>query len=146
MNRVYTILYIRDGEITNKQAVRKLFEKLQDGRYKLEISDANKRTLQQNAWFHAVLPDILQGLRDVGYNTLRNTDDAKDVVKAIFFKKKVTNGIEEIEIIQGTSDTEKIDFVEKADQIITWAKEYLGIDVAPPASQTSIDYGISNEK
>lgn len=143
MTSVYTIFHIRDGEITNKEAIRKMFEKLKefkDGRYKLEATDYNKRTLPQNAWFHSVLPDILKGLRDVGYNELRDTDDAKDVVKALFFKKKVSNGVEEIEVIQGTSKTVKMDFVEKADQIITWAREYLGIDIAPPETQTTLKY------
>lgn len=143
MTSVSTIFYSRNGEITNKEAIRKMFERLKDlkdGRYKLEATDYNKRTLQQNSWFHAVLPDILKGLRDMGYNELRNTDDAKDVVKSLFFKKKVTNGIEEIDIIQGTSQTDKMDFIEKADQIITWAKEYLGIDIAPPETQTTLNY------
>lgn len=140
MTKVFTILHMRDGVIANKAAVRKLFDQLQDGRYKVEVTDYSQRTLPQNAWFHAVLPDILQGLRDAGYNELRDTDDAKEVIKSLFFKKKFTNGIEEIEIIQGTSKTIKMDFVEKADQIITWAREYLGIDLAPPETQTTLKY------
>lgn len=136
MNK-YVILHIREGEIQNKGAVKKLFDELKskDGTVKLSWEDAKKRTLPQNAWLHAVLPSILKGLRDRGYNEVRNEDDAKDIIKALFFKKKVTNGIEEIEVIEGTSETSKVNFAEKADQIITWGRDYLGIDIAPPAKQ-----------
>ena len=129
---------IKNGVIENKLQVAKVFKSLEDGNYTISLQPTRKRTLNQNSWFHAVLPDILQGLRDVGYNDVRNEDDAKEVVKALFFKKKVTNGIEEIEVIEQTSKTEKYPFAEKADQIITWAKDYLGIDIAPPAKQFEI--------
>lgn len=125
-------MYIEDGAIKNKVTVKKLFDQLQDGRYKVTITKSNKRTLPQNAWLHAVLPDILNALREAGYNELRNVDDAKLIIKSLFFKKKVSNGIDEIEVIEDTSKTSKEVFVERADQIINWAKEYLGIDIAPP--------------
>lgn len=138
MTKVSTILHIRNGEITNKQAVRKLFDALQDGRYKATIEKSNKRSLNQNNWFHAVLPDILQGLRNVGFNEVRTTDDVKSILKEMFFKKPVTNGVETFMITEGTSETSKEVFIERADQIITWAKDYLGIDVAPPFKQIEI--------
>lgn len=126
------ILYIEQSQIKNKVTVRKFFDQLQDGRYKVTIAKSNKRSLQQNAWLHAVLPDILKGLRDAGYNELRTVDDAKLIIKSLFFKKKVSNGIDEIEVIEDTSKTSKEVFVERADHIINWAKDYLGIDIAPP--------------
>lgn len=138
MTKVYTILHIRNGEITNKQAVRKLFDALQDGRYKVTVEKSNKRSLNQNNWFHAVLPDILQGLRNIGFNEVRTTDDVKSILKEMFFKKPVTNGVETFFVTEGTSETSKEVFIERADQIITWAKEYLGIDVAPPFKQIEI--------
>lgn len=130
--------YKKNGEITNRQVVDKYLDLLEDGRHKINITKSSQRTLQQNNWLHAVLPDILKGLREVGYNELRNTDDAKDFVKSMFFKRTITNGIEEHEIIEGTSKTSKEVFIERADQIITWAREYLGIDVAPPFKQIDI--------
>lgn len=138
MTKVFTILHIRNGEITNKPAVRKLFEALKEGRYKLTVEKSNKRSLNQNNWFHAVLPDILQGLRNVGFNEVRTTEDVKSILKEMFFKKPVTNGVETLFVTEGTSETSKEVFIERADQIITWAKEYLGIDVAPPFKQIEI--------
>lgn len=131
-------VYIEDGKITNKKTVKGFFTLLDDGRYKITIQKSNKRTLQQNNWLHAVLPDILDGLRNMGYNELKTNEDAKTVVKALFFKKTITNGIEEIEVIEDTSKTSKEDFVDRANQIITWAKEYLGIDIAPPLKQVEM--------
>lgn len=112
---------------------------LPDGNYRVTIVAHNKRSLQQNSWFHAVLPDILQGLRDVGYNDIRTENDAKDFVKSMFFRKKVSNGTDEVEIIEGTSDQSKLNFAEKAEDIIVWAATYLNLDIAPPGEQLSFD-------
>lgn len=123
------------GEWRNVKAMKQFWDELPNGKYVATIKSASKRSLLQNAWFHAVLPDILQGLREIGYNEIRTTEDAKDVVKALFFKKSLTNGSETIEVIEGTSEQSKINFAEKAEEIIMWASQYLGIDVAPPAKQ-----------
>lgn len=127
--------HIEDGAIKNPSAVRKAYSDLSDGRYKGTIARSNKRTLPQNAWLHAVLPDILKGLHNRGYNDIRDVNDAKLVVKALFFKKVVSNGLENIEVIEGTSQTSKEVFIERADRIINWAKDYLEIDIAPPMKQ-----------
>ena len=108
---------------------------LEDGRYKITISKANKRTLDQNSWFHSVLPAIKDALRDAGFDDVRSEDDAKAVVKGLFFKKYISNGCETIPIIEGTSESTKLDFASRADDIIKWAKDYLNIDVAPPGKQ-----------
>jgi hypothetical protein len=127
------------GKFKNIKKMEDYNKSLPDGRYKVTIEAHSKRTLQQNAWFHAVLPDILQGLRDAGFNEVKNTEDAKDVVKALFFKKEITNGSETFQVIEGTSKQSKLNFAEKADEIIRWAAEYLNIDVAPPNEQLTID-------
>jgi hypothetical protein len=122
----------------NTKAWKQYLNDLPPGRYKVIIEQEDKRTGQQNKWLHSILPEIVMGLRGVGYNDVKTPEDAKDVIKAIFFKKEVTNGTETIEVIQGTSKTSKLDFASKADEIIRWASEYLGIDVAPPSEQTEI--------
>lgn len=129
------IIHIKDHKIQNPKAIRELFDDITDGRYRIEVTKSNKRSLAQNAWLHAILPDILQGLRDAGYSEIRTTQDAKDVLKSLFFKKTVSNGIEEIPVIEGTSETSKENFIERADEIIRWAQEYLNINVAPPGKQ-----------
>ena len=133
MNSV--IVHIRDKKIDNPKTIKRAFDELEDGRYLVEIKKSNKRTLAQNAWLHAILPDVLAGLRNMGYDAVRTTIDAKKVLKTMFFKKVVSNGVEDIPIIEDTSDTSKEDFIERTDAIIRWAQDYLGINIAPPNKQ-----------
>lgn len=122
----------------NIKAYKQHLQDLPPGRYKIIVENEDKRTGSQNRWLHSILPEIMMALRDAGYSEVKTTEDAKDVIKALFFKKEVTNGTETIEVIQGTSKTSKIDFASKADEIIKWAQEYLNIDIAPPETQLSI--------
>ena len=121
----------------NIKAYKQHLNDLPPGRYKIIVENEDKRTGSQNSWFHAVLPEIMIGLRGVGYD-IKNTEEAKDIVKSMFFKKIVTNGVEEIEVIQGTSKTSKLDFASKADEIIEWGREYLNIDISPPETQLEV--------
>jgi len=123
-------LYIRIDDSKQWNNTKVLWDYLRtlgNGKYKITISKADKRS--------SVLPLIKDGLRDAGFDEVRNEDDAKAVVKGLFFKKYVTNGVETIPIIEGTSEATKLDFASKADEIIKWAKDYLSIDVAPPGAQ-----------
>lgn len=122
----------------NIKAYKQHLNDLPPGRYKIIVENEDKRTNQQNKWIHSVLPEIMMALRDAGYSEVKTTEDAKDVIKALFFKKEVTNGSETIEVIQGTSKTSKLDFASKADEIIKWASDYLGIDIAPPETQLEV--------
>lgn len=128
----------RGHKWTNVKALNSHLERLPEGAYEITIKSKTKRTGPQNNWLHSVLPEIVQGLRDAGYNEVKDKEDAKAVIKALFFKKKITNGTETIEVIEGTSEQSKMDFIEKADEIIRWAAEYLGINIAPPAAQLEI--------
>lgn len=101
----------------NIAAYKQYLNDLPAGRYKVKVENEDQRTPQQNRWIHAVLPDILMGLRNKGFGEVKTTEDAKDVVKGLFFKDIVTNGIETIEVVKGTSKTSKLDFTSKADDI-----------------------------
>lgn len=128
------------GKFTNVKAWKEHINSLADGRYIISIKSYKERSLPQNAWFHAILPDVLAALRNIGYNEIRTTEDAKDFLKALFFRKKVSNGIDTVEVIERTSEQSKEDFTEKAEDIIIWAATYLNIDIAPPAKQFEL-YG-----
>lgn len=122
----------------NIKAWKQYLNDLPAGRYKVRIESEDQRTLAQNSWFHAVLPEIQMALFEAGFDDVKTTEDAKDVVKALFFKKEVTNGTETFEVIQGTSKTSKLDFTSKSEEIIKWAAEYLGIQIAPPDKQLQV--------
>jgi hypothetical protein len=127
------------GKFKNIRKMEDYNKSLPDGRYRVVIEPYAKRSLSQNNWIHAVLPDIKQGLRDAGFDDIRTEDDAKDFIKALFFSKEVSNGTETVKVVEGTSKQSKINFAEKADEIIRWAQEYLNINVAPPNEQLTID-------
>jgi hypothetical protein len=129
-----TFFIKQNGEVTNWKTVIKHFDSLEDGRYKMRTDKSSKRTLMQNNWFHAILPDIMKGLQEVGYYDL-NLSKTKAFVKEMFFKVPISNGLETHEIIEDTSETSKEDFTLRAEKIIVWAQEYLGIDIAPPGKQ-----------
>jgi hypothetical protein len=138
MNTI-TKIKIRNGAVENPEVLSRAFAKLKDGYYMVQVKSRRNRSLQQNAYLHAVLPDIMQGLQDAGYQEINTVEKAKQVVKALFFKTQVTNGIETIDVIEDTSATSREDFTARIDQMIIWAKEYLGIDIAPPDSQTTLN-------
>lgn len=131
-------VYKEFDQIKNKDQVRRFFDSMPNGKNLLTQKKANKRTLQQNDWFHAVLPDILAGLRNNGYQELRTLDQAKAFIKELFFKIDVSNGTNTVSIVQPTSETTKEDFTGRADEMIIWANEYLGIDIAPPNTQITM--------
>lgn len=133
-----TFFIKKDGVIVNPSGVMKHFDKLEDGRYKLLTPKSTQRSLQQNAWFHAILPDIMKGLQDVGYYMITDTDKAKAFVKELFFKVPLSNGVETVMVIQDTHETSKEDFAIRAEKIIIWAQEYLGLSIAPPGKQTEL--------
>jgi hypothetical protein len=126
------------GSVINKNKLTSELMNLEAGTYSVKITSLKKRSHPQNRWLHAILPDIDRGLRGAGYSEVKNPEDAKAVIKQLFFKKKISNGVEEIEIIEGTSEQTKEQFALKADEIIRWAAEYLGIDIAPPEKQLEI--------
>lgn len=128
-----------DGFLNGKQW-KEFWANAENGPYRIQVRSLKKRTLPQNNWFHSVLPDIKDALRNAGFDIIKTDADAKDLVKALFFKKSITNGVETFEVIEGTSETSKINFVEKADEIIRWASEYLGIDIAPPETQLQLKH------
>ena len=131
-------IYIRINDSKQWNNTKVLWDYLRtlgNGKYKITISKATKRTLAQNDWFHSILPLIRDGLRDAGYNEIRTNEDAKDFVKSLFFSEEISNGIETMKIVRGTSETSKLDFASRAEDIIIWAQTYLGIDVAPPGKQ-----------
>lgn len=125
----------KDHKWRNTKKLNTFLEKAEPGRYMVKVIPYKHRSLPQNAWLHSVLPEIAQGLREAGYNEVKDEEDAKAVIKSLFFKKAITNGIDTVEVIEGTSAQSKINFAEKADDIIRWASEYLNLDIAPPDTQ-----------
>jgi hypothetical protein len=132
------VIHKENGKFLNIKKMEEYTRSLPDGSYKVVIEPYSKRTLPQNAWLHSILPEVKHALRDAGFDQIKTEEDAKDVIKALFFSKEMSNGVETIKVVEGTSKQSKINFAEKAEEIIRWASEYLNIDVAPPEKQLEI--------
>lgn len=119
---------------------------LPDGEYVWEIKPYKpKRSNQQNAYYWAVIvPLVEKGLRDIGFDEIRDAEDAHEAIKSLFFKKILHNETHEeltIETVTSTTKFSKEEFSEKIDMIIKWAWEYLAVSIPLPNSQAAMDFG-----
>lgn len=142
------ILHINNGAITNKTKTRSVFDSLKDGKYLVKISSIKKRSLLQNAYYHAVVvPMIKEGLREAGYNEVKTNEDAHEVLKHLFLKKQIKSekSDEEITIAGSTTKLSTADFNKFLEEIWQWASEYLGITIPEPNQQMIMFAHYDNE-
>lgn len=67
-----TMVHIKNGEISNKSQIRRLFSELKDGPYLLTLKSKRRRSLRQNRyWWGVVVPLVFAGLRDIGWENIR---------------------------------------------------------------------------
>jgi hypothetical protein len=112
-----------------------------NGRYKVILEEASKRTNQQNAYYWAVIvPIVFQFLREAGYNEILSHADAHEVLKFKFLRKTIVSEHGEyVEIIKSTAKLSKKDFIEYIEAIIQWVAETWGMVIPPPGTQTQMD-------
>jgi hypothetical protein len=134
-------LYINEcGEIVNKATVRQSFE-LPQGKYLITIESVKKRSLPQNAYYWSVcVPLIKKGLYDIGYRDIKTNDDAHEVMKHLFLKKKFSNEESgEVIVVPGsTASLKTVEFNEYLEEIWQWASDYLNIQIPQPNEQTAM--------
>lgn len=128
--------------VSNTLAIDKAFRELKEGSYEMKITRRNKRSLSQNAFFHAILPDLQNGLYEAGFHEVKSPDDAKTVVKNLFLKRKIKNEVtgEEITVVRDTHDLTKEEMSIFIDEVIRWAAEYLSITIYSPNEQAALNY------
>lgn len=124
--------------IRNNAAQDVLLQGIEPGKYLVSFKPYKRRSLNQNNWLHAICPIVMKGLQDAGWYEIDTPYKAKNFIKEMFFKVGISNGIEHMEIVQGTSEADKADFAQRAERIIIWAREYLNLDIAPPGEQINI--------
>lgn len=135
------ILHIEDATIVNTGAVRKFFNELRDGKYLVKITSIKRRSLNQNAFYWSVVCELVKdALREAGYREVKTKDDAHEIMKTLFLKKKVVNELtdEVIEIPGSTAELTTVQFIEYIGQIQQWASEYLGLVLPEPSSQSKL--------
>ena len=135
------IIHITDGEITNKSVIRNAFKSLTSGRYLVKITKSNKRSLNQNAYYHGVVvPLVMTGLKDVGYSDIKSNEDAHEVLKYLFLKKKIGNVDtgEVIELLGSTAKLTTTEFMTFISDVQQWAAEFLNIQIPDPNEQIEL--------
>jgi len=136
-------IHITHNQITNKQVIRKAFEELKDGRFKVTIESNNGRSSDQNKYYWSgVIPLIKDGLIDVGYREINSNEAVHDLMKYMFLKKQIVNQEtgEVIETIGSTTKLTTIEFSDYVDRIAQFAAEILGVVIQPPNTQVPMFY------
>lgn len=141
MSKKWTILRIKNGEVENKGAVRKLFQELKDGKWLLEIAQYNKRSDSQNRYyFGIVIPLVQEGIKHLGHQLTK--DETHDFLKARFHSQELVNEdtSEVIHIPRSTTIMNKEAFSNYIEQIQIFASEFLNVVIPDPNTQIALKY------
>jgi hypothetical protein len=132
-------IHKKDGEITNLQTVADNLKELEDGRHIATIKKANTRSQNQNAYYWGVVCQLVyEGLKDLGFDTVRNKDDAHEVMKNLFLTtKEEVNGVT-ITKVKSTRTLSRAEFIDYLTHIETWASDYLSVNIPAPNTQLTV--------
>lgn len=133
------VLHIANNKITNLKAAEKFWDELKqkDGKYLVEAKSIRRRSVQQNRfWWGCVVPLVKQGLRSAGYGEVKTDEDAHEVLKAIFLKKKLVSekNADEIIISGSTAKLTTMEFMELIADVQQWGSSYLSITIPDPGA------------
>jgi hypothetical protein len=134
------VINIKEGQIDNKGEANKLFRGLKDGKYLVSLKSIRRRSNNQNAYLHGVvIPMVYEGLKEIGFEDVRDHEDAKDIIKRLFLSRKIKNEKlnTTIEVVRKTSELTTIEMMEFVADVQRWASEYLSI-IIPDPSQPSV--------
>lgn len=127
----------------SRQWVKERIMLLQDGDYTVEIKKYKKpRSIYQNRYYWGCIVQLVyEGLRDAGYDEIRNPEDAHSMLKEMFFKKIIFSEKKgELAMVQSSAQFSTSEFEDKMQSIRQWAQEFLNINIPLPNEQTEIIY------
>ncbi len=132
---------IANGEIVQKRLVRKKFNELKDGSYKIVIQSGKRRSNKENRYYWGVvIPLVFDGLRDLGFEKIIDKEDAHLVCKSLFLKQDETRNGVRIEKAGSSRKLTTVEFEEYVQHITIWAGDYLNVLIPAPGEQMNIDY------
>lgn len=130
------ILHIEEGRIGNKKHVRDAFAVLPDGMYLVVIKPRKRRSIRQNAYYWLIVCNMVkEGLQEMGYREVKDAEDAHEVMKAMFLRRKIINEQTGEVLLEVAGSTVKLSTVEMEDymeQCRAWSHEYLGVFIPLP--------------
>lgn len=139
MNEV--VLYKEDGEVKNVKALAAFLNILPDGKFLITAKNIRKRSLPQNAYYWGVVvPMVKDGLRDIGYSEVKTNEQAHEIMKHLFLKKKIINQVnaDEIVIAGSTAELQTLEFNNFLEEVWQWASTYLNICIPEPSTQSKL--------
>lgn len=132
---------MKDGRVQNRKPLTVLLQSLKDGRYLLEITKPDKRSLQQNKYLHAVLiPEFRKALNSVGYGEVKTDEQAKLIMKSMFLTRETTNGEKPVHFVQDTHTLTKEELGILIEEVIQFAAENMNYQIPYPNEQTILSY------
>ena len=132
------------GELSlfKKKEIRKCLQGFAGKRIIISLERLyNKRSNQQNRFFHGVcLPILSKGLIDIGYNEAKSLEWTKDFIKANCLMVEIPNpdSGELMKSIRRTSELTTSEFMDLIADIQRWSMQTLNIYIPDPAEQTEI--------
>jgi hypothetical protein len=124
--------------IVNKEELLAVFNSLKVGFHRLIIKDARTRSHPQNRYYWGVvIPMVKDGLREAGYDEVRDMMDAHEVVKHLHLRKRiVSKQTGDVIDIAGSSAKLTIpEFNEYIERICRWSAEFLYVVIPAPNQQ-----------
>jgi hypothetical protein len=139
MTKNWCILRIRNGKLENPEQVRKLFDQLRDGKWLMEIGQANKRSEQQNRYyFGIVVPLVQEGIKHLG--TELTKQETHEFLKGKFNYQEIINKQtgEYIQVPRSTTILNKEAFSEYIAKIQQFSAEFLNVVIPDAGEQLTI--------
>ena len=132
---------IEHGQIVQKSLIRKRFDELAEGSYKISIVPGKRRSNKENRYYWGVVvPLVFDGLKGMGFEKIINKEDAHLVCKSLFLKVEETQGNVKIEKANSTSKLSTAEFEDYLQYITVWAFDYLNVIIPAPGQQLDIEY------
>lgn len=130
--------------VKNRDLLNAEIDTLQEGiDYVLCIKKKKRmRSNGQNRYYWAiVVPNVLLGLRDAGFNEIRTKDDAHDIIKVKFLRYDIQNIMgEHIESFKSTSELSTQEFADFIAEVQIWGAEFLNISIPSPNDDLEIEF------
>jgi hypothetical protein len=128
-----------DGDIVGGQPITDHLLNLLPGRWVIEFTKYKpKRSIAQNSYYWGVVINCVRdGLIDMGFEqSMLSAENIHEMLKAKFLKQDIANDQGEfITMVRGSSELNKLEFMDYIDDIHRWAAEFLGINIPSPGQQ-----------
>lgn len=133
------LIYKSGGKVKNPNVLAKYVDDLPDGKSRARFDSAKTRSNNQNAYYWSCVVELVyEGLRNAGFDSVRNKNDAHEICKSLFLKvDDEKNGIK-IERVLSTRELTTVGFQEYIFNITVWAADYLSTHIPAPGQQLTI--------